>query len=328
MKSHQRIFAGLIGAAACSGTLAAHDFVGSLLNQTTQTLTVTKGSAGIGFLFTAFLAGILTSLLPCIYPMIPITVGILQGQGATTIWRNFQLAFAYVNGMAIVYAMLGYLCAKSAVLFGSWFSSTWFIIAAVLFFLYLAGSMLGLYNLYIPQALQTRAVRVDGGSVVQCFMLGMVAATVASPCIAPPLAVLIGFVAKQANPLIGFAALYLFALGMGMILLAVGTFSGLINLLPRAGGWLERTKQCMGFVLIGVCVYFVQPLVGIRIASGLYASLVLGMIWFFTYEAYNLYMQQDAVKVARSILVAALLLTLLLGLYFKNIFLYAAALFL
>ncbi len=91
--------------------LMAGHAVSSLLNKTTQSLATTP-AVGIGFIFMAFFAGILTSLLPCIYPMIPITLGIIQGQGAKTMWRNFQLTFAYVNGLALVYAMLGYICAK------------------------------------------------------------------------------------------------------------------------------------------------------------------------------------------------------------------------
>jgi thioredoxin:protein disulfide reductase len=304
---------------------ASSSYFSSLLSQTTQALKITQGS-GIGFIIVAFLAGVLTSLLPCIYPMIPITVGILQGQGAKSVGRNFQLALAYVNGMALVYAMLGYLCAKSAVLFGSWLGSPWFVGAIVLFFLYLAGSMLGLYEAYIPAFLQSPVTRIDGGSVSHCFLLGMIAATVASPCLAPPLAILIGLVAKAANPILGFIALYAFSLGMGMLLLFVGTFSGAIGMLPRAGAWLDVLKQALGFVLLGVSVYFVQPLVGIRTAQGLYASVLLAALWTFSYQLYVARSRKGEVLIGRLIIAFAVLLTAVFGMYFKTIFLGAVAL--
>jgi thiol:disulfide interchange protein DsbD len=310
-----------------SSNLMANNFFGTLLNETSQFLKLTQHSA-IGFVLVAFLAGILTSLLPCIYPMIPITLGILQGQGAITVRRNFQLAFAYVNGMAIVYAMLGYICARSAILFGSWLGNAWFVGAIVLFFLYMAGSMLGFYDLYIPRVLQEPKARVQGGSVPHCFVLGMLAASVASPCIAPPLAVLIGLVARQANPILGFAALYAFSLGMGMLLLLVGTFSGALSLLPRAGAWLDVTKQILGFVLLGVCVNFLQPLIGIKIALGLYASVVLGCLWFFSYRFYVLKSRQNNDRAARLSLVFATVMTIVLGVYFQSIFFGAIRIFL
>ena len=327
MRVLQRVMYALAGVVLSSGsTLMAGNGLGGLLSEASQFLKLTQHSA-IGFVVVAFLAGILTSLLPCIYPMIPITLGILQGQGATTVRRNFQLAFAYINGIAIVYAMLGYICARFAILFGSWLGNVWFVGAIVLFFLYMAGSMLGLYELYIPKALQEPKARMQGGSVPHCFVLGMLAASVASPCIAPPLAVLIGLVARQANPILGFAALYAFSLGMGMLLLIVGTFSGALSLLPRAGAWLDVTKQVLGFVLLGVCVNFVQPIVGIKIALGLYASVVLGCIWFFCYRFYVLKSQQKNDRAARLSLVFAAVMTIILGVYFQAIFFRAIRIF-
>ena len=303
-----------------------NSFVTGLLVQTTQLLKAWQQSS-LGLVVIAFFAGILTSLLPCIYPMIPITLGILQGQGAKTVRRNFQLAFAYVNGMALVYALLGYICARSAVLFGSWLGNVWFMGAVILFFLYMAGSMLGFYDLYIPKALQEPAARVQGGSIPHCFVLGMLASTVASPCVAPPLAALIGLVAHKANPILGFLALYSFSLGMGMLLLVVGTFSGALNVLPRAGGWLDFVKQLVGFAMLGVCVYFAQPFVGIKIAMSLYACVVLGCIWFFTYQFYVVTAQRNQIFAARIALGAAFVATMLLGVYFHSIFLKALGLF-
>lgn len=291
-----------------------------LLNKATQSL-ASNQSSGLILIFLAFFAGILTSLLPCIYPMIPITLGIIQGQGAQTVRRNFQLTFAYVNGLALVYAMLGYICAKSALLFGSWLGKPWFVIAMTLLFIYLAGSLLGLYDLYIPRALQSPITRVEGGSVTHCFILGTIAAFVASPCLAPPLVVLMGLVAQQANPIIGFLTLYAFALGMGMLLLVVGTFSGTVAMLPRAGEWLDTLKQSLGFVLLGVAGHFLQPIVGVRFASGIYAGIAVIALWFFSYKFYGYKMRKNQVVHAYAGLVFACVITIFVSVFFQGLFL-------
>jgi thiol:disulfide interchange protein DsbD len=301
-------------------TLIAGNVTDALLAQTTQSL-ATSQTSGVMLILLAFLAGILTSLLPCIYPMIPITLGIIQGQGAQTVRRNFQLTFAYINGLAIVYAMLGYICAKSALLFGSWLGKPWFVIAMTLLFVYLAGSLLGLYELYIPRALQSPITRVEGGSVMHCFILGTIAAFVASPCLAPPLVVLMGLVAQQANPIVGFATLYAFALGMGMLLLAVGTFSGTVAMLPRAGEWLDTLKQCLGFVLLCVAAHFLQPVTGIKIVRGIYAAIVIVAAWFFSYKFYVYQMRQNQQFMAYAGLVAAVLVTVFVSVFFQAVFL-------
>lgn len=304
----------------CSvATLVAGNVTDALLAQTTQSL-ATSQTSGLMLILLAFFAGILTSLLPCIYPMIPITLGIIQGQGAQTVRRNFQLTFAYVNGLALVYAMLGYICAKSALLFGSWLGKPWFVIGMTLIFVYLAGSLLGLYELYIPRALQSPMTRVEGGSVTHCFLLGTVAAFVASPCLAPPLVVLMGLVAQQANPIVGFATLYAFALGMGMLLLAVGTFSGTVAMLPRAGEWLDTLKQCLGFVLLGVAGHFLQPVVGIKIVSGIYAAIAIIGLWFFSYKWYVYQMRNNRRIQAYAGLALAALATIFMSVFFQSLF--------
>ncbi len=321
MRPSQNFFVIMSFCSFFSGSLAAGSEFHSLLSDTTNSLTAASSSAGFWFIFLAFLAGILTSLLPCIYPMIPITLGIIQGQGAKTLWRNFQLTFAYTNGLALVYAMLGYISATSAVLFGSWLGKPWFIIAAAMIFIYFAGAMLGFYELYIPTILQSPKMQIEGGSVTYCFVLGMLSALVVSPCLAPPLVVLLGLVAKQANPLLGFISLYAFSLGISMFLLVVGTFSGVLMLLPRAGEWLDYVKQVLGFCLLAVAVYFLQPLVGVRVLLGLYASVLLAAIWFFAHKVYVYQSRQGAVLWARMSLVVAFFLTAACGLYFRTIFL-------
>jgi thiol:disulfide interchange protein DsbD len=221
----------------------------------------------------AFLGGILVSFTPCVYPMIPITVGILQGQTQKSLFHNILLSICYVLGIALVYATLGYISATSALIFGQWFSHPVFIVFVVFFFLYLAGSMFGFYELYIPSfASRTTGVNTSG-ALFNAFVYGLISGTVASPCLTPALAILLGVVAKQADPILGFFTLFSFALGMCVLLIIVGAFSSTLTLLPRAGNWMLHVKTIFGYLLLLVCVYFLKPFLDPALILGAYIAI-------------------------------------------------------
>ncbi len=233
------------------------------------------------FLMLCFFAGFLTSLLPCIYPMIPITVSILQAQQSTSLGHNFLLSLFYVLGISSMYAVLGYACSTTSLLFGSWFASPWFLLFIIAFFIYLALSMLGFYELYIPRFLLQSPKLEARGSLLRSFFLGIVSATVASPCMAPPLAILITLVAQQGNPLFGLVAFFAFSFGMSFLLLLVGTFSGALSLLPQSGVWLEEMKHLLGFVLLGVCVFLLKDVIKLAWILGLYGVIFFLAAWYY-----------------------------------------------
>lgn len=229
----------------------------------------------------AFLAGILVSFTPCIYPMIPITIGILQIQRQQSLLYNFFSALTYVAGIATVYATLGYVSATSSLIFGRWLANPWFIFCIVLFFLYLAFSMFGFYEIYTPRFL-SRSSSVDRKpSLLTNFIFGAISGTVASPCLTPALALLLGVAAQQASPILGFLILFSFALGMGILLILVGTFSGALSLLPRAGEWMDDIKRVFGFIMLAVCVNFVQPFLPAPYHLYLYALITLNAGVYF-----------------------------------------------
>ncbi len=245
--------------------------------------TSSSGSSLLYFLLLAFLAGVLISFTPCVYPMIPITIGILHAQGSKSFLQNFFSAFSYVLGIACVYAILGYFAATASFIFGSWMANPWVIGFIALFFLYLAFSMFGFYEIYIPGFLTRKHGDVKArGSFVKTFLLGALSGTVASPCLTPALAVLLALVAKEANPLIGFLTLFVFAVGMGVLLILIGTFSGALAMLPRAGMWMQETKKIMGFAMLAVCVYFLQNFFEPHIILLLYGVVALAAsIYYF-----------------------------------------------
>lgn len=229
----------------------------------------------------AFGVGVLTSFTPCLYPMIPITMGILQAQAVPSLWSNFLRAFSYVLGMATVYASLGYVAATSSIMFGRWVGNPWFIFFVVAVFLYLAGSMFGFYEIRLP-AFLTKSHEVESsGSFGKSFLFGMVSGTVMSPCLTPPLAILLAMVAKKGNPLLGVGALFAFALGMGMLLILVGTISSSLAILPRAGQWMNEIKRFFGFVMLAMCVYVARPLTGEDLAVYLYGGVVVAFAGYY-----------------------------------------------
>ncbi len=203
--------------------------------------------------------GMLLSLTPCIYPMIPITVGILQAQQSRSVVRNFCLALAYTMGIASTFALLGLSAAYTGQLFGSFMTKPIVIVPMVTLLLYLAGAMMGLYEMYTPSLLQNSS-RAGGGSMVSAFLFGAASGTVASPCLSPGLILLLTIVTSLGNVFLGFALLFAFGIGLSIPLLLIGTFSSTLSLLPRAGMWMVEIKKLFGLVMIGMCFYFLQPL--------------------------------------------------------------------
>ncbi|MGD1997696.1 MAG: cytochrome c biogenesis protein CcdA [Candidatus Dependentiae bacterium] len=232
-------------------------------------------------LFASFAAGMLASFTPCIYPMIPITVGIITAQRSGSMLMNFFLALSYGIGIASVYAVLGYLSATSSLMFGQWLGNPWFIAAMVAFFVYLAFAMFGFYEMYTPKFLRAQSNSgYKGGSVTYSFLFGVLTGAAASPCLTPALALLLSFAAKQ-TPIVGLSVLFSFAMGLSMILIVVGTFSSALEMLPRAGGWMNEVKIIFGFALLGVCIGFAQPLFELYWAPFLYGLLALAASLYY-----------------------------------------------
>ncbi len=231
----------------------------------------------------ALLLGFLLSLTPCIYPMIPITVGILQSQGSKSVWRNLLLSLTYTMGIATTFALLGTIAAFSGSMFGNIMHNPWVVGFIVALIVYLAGSMIGFYEMYIPSWLQPNSKTVKGGSLISIFMFGVVSGTVASPCLSPGLLLLLTLVTTFNNMLLGFGLLFVFGIGLGIPLLIIGTFSGSLNVLPRAGQWMVDVKQFFGFIMLATAFYFLQAIVPWHILSASFwiFALVVGIFYLY-----------------------------------------------
>jgi cytochrome c-type biogenesis protein len=214
----------------------------------------------VAALVTMFVGGIATSLTPCIYPMIPITAGLLAGGARErSRARTAGLTLAYVTGLALFYAILGLVAGLSGQLFGTIASNPW-VLFAVGNLLLLAGlAMLDVIPVSAPQRLLAWAGSLGGGSYPAVFLLGATSGIVAAPCGAPAFAAVLTWVAATRSGVLGFLYLFVFSLGMTAILVVVGLFSGSVAALPRAGAWMATIKKVSGIILLAMAeYYFVQ----------------------------------------------------------------------
>lgn len=205
-----------------------------------------------------FGAGLATSLTPCVYPMIPITAGILGGVGSArrSRGRTLQLTAVYVLGLALVYASLGLLAGLSGTLFGSVSSSPWALFLMGNLLLVFGLSLLDVFTMNAPARLAAWAGRLAGDSVGGVFALGATSGLVAAPCGAPAFAAVLTFVSTTGSALLGFLYLFVFSIGLTALLVAVGLFSGSLAALPRAGKWTLWIKRAGGVILLAMAEYY------------------------------------------------------------------------
>lgn len=214
------------------------------------------GGAPLTAVGAAFAGGLLVSLSPCVYPLVPIVSAYVgsRTRGEKTRFKSFLLSLAYVIGMAAVYALLGMLAALGGGFFGQVSSSSWAQILVALVLVLLGLNLLDL--LPFPTWFASRPLTPNSQGVGGALLLGAASGLVASPCTSPVLFGLLAYVASTQNSLFGGLLLFSFALGMGALLLAVGTFSGLLATLPKPGPWMLGIKKLLGVILLAMAVYY------------------------------------------------------------------------
>jgi thiol:disulfide interchange protein DsbD len=225
-----------------------------------------------------FLGGLALCLTPCVYPMIPVTLGFFSQQATGTGWgRRLAMPALYVLGMAITYSVLGVIAGLTGGLFGAALQNKWLVGALVLLFVAMAFWMFGVYELRLPGFL-TRFGAGRAGAL-GAFLMGLTLGLVAAPCIGPFIVTLLAFVGASGSPLLGFWMFFVLALGMGLPFLVLGAFSGMLSGLPRSGMWLIYAKKVMGIGLLAVALYFLQPFLTDRVLgwSAIVFALAAGL---------------------------------------------------
>jgi len=225
-----------------------------------------------------FLGGLALNLTPCVYPLIPITVGYFGGQSEGRTSKLFLLGLLYILGMAITYSIIGVVTSLSGAVFGTLLQNPFVIIAISLLFVILSLSQFGVYEFKLPDSWVMKAGGAKAG-LFGAFFMGLTMGIVAAPCIGPFVLGLVTYVAAKGDPYYGFLMFFVLALGLGLPYLFLALFSGKIKKLPRAGDWMEGVKHIFGFLLLAMAVYFVSPLFPKNI--NIYFLPVFGMIAAF-----------------------------------------------
>jgi cytochrome c-type biogenesis protein len=216
-----------------------------------------EGSLILAYL-AVYLAGVLISFTPCVYPIIPITVAFIGAHGSGSRLKGFILSLIYVLGVALTYTVLGGAAALSGRLFGQLQTNFWTYFVFANISILMGLSMLDVFTLTVrtPGFITRVQPRERTRDIAGSFAVGVVSGLVVGPCTAPVFAVLLSYVASRQSVIFGMSLLFVFALGMGTLLLFIGTFAGLLANLPRSGPWMARITHLFGWILLGAGEYF------------------------------------------------------------------------
>ena len=208
----------------------------------------------------AFAAGVLLSFTPCVYPLIPISVGFITAGAEGSRMKGFILSLAFVSGVAATYSALGLIASLTGTIFGAISAHPVSHIAAGVVIMLFGLSMLELFNIRLPSVTQKPATKKH--TFVSAFALGLVSGLIVYPCLTPALGSILVYLATRKNIVYGSTLLIAFAYGMGLILILAGTFSSLLAALPKFGKWMLIIKKFCAIVLIVFGLYFIYS--GIR----------------------------------------------------------------
>lgn len=257
----------------------------------------------------ALLIGIGVAFTPCVLPMYPLISGIiLGGNRQYRLGRLFALAMVYVQGMALTYTVMGIVVAAAGLRFQAALQAPAVLIVLSALFIVLALSMFGLFSLQLPSSLQTRLTlwsnRQQGGSLPGVFLMGALAGLICSPCTTAPLSAILLYIAQSGNMLAGGGTLYLYALGMGLPLIAITLFGN--RLLPKSGPWMQTVKEGFGFVILALPVFLLERVIGD--AWGLRLWSALGVAFFGWAFISSLKADRGWLRVLQILLLGAMLI--------------------
>lgn len=233
-----------------------------------------------------FGAGLLLAFTPCVLPMIPILSGLIAGQGTRIGTRRaVWLSLVYILANALVFTAAGVVAGLLGANLQVAFQTPWVIVAFSLLFVVLALSSFGVFELQLPMALRARLGAITdhqrGGSMLGVAAMGALSALIVGPCVAPPLAAAVLYIGQSHDPVLGGAALFLLAMGMGVPLLAFGAAAG--RGMPTSGPWMTNAQRVFGFVFLALAIWMASRVLPAQFALALYGLLALAMsAWLFS----------------------------------------------
>ena len=223
-------------------------------------------------------AGLLLALTPCVFPMIPILMGIIVGQGENqTVRSSFILSLVYVLAMALTYTVVGILVGLSGENIQAWFQNPWIISTFVAIFIALSFSMFGFYELQMPASIQSKITQISnsqqGGTLTGVAIMGFLSALIVGPCVTAPLVGALIYIAETGDAALGGFALFSLSMGMGTPLLAIGASAG--KVLPKAGPWMDAVKAVFGVMLLGLGIWMLERVAPAAFTMALWAALLI-----------------------------------------------------
>lgn len=245
-------------------------------SETDQIAGVIKGGSLWFIILSFFGFGLLLALTPCVFPMIPIISSVIMAQGAGLgTKRAFWLSVVYVLSMAVAYTIAGILAGLFGANLQAAFQTPWIITLFSLIFVVLAMSMFDLFELQIPNAIQSKITKISGSQsgVIGIAIMGFLSALIVGPCVAAPLAGALIYIGQTGDALLGGVALFSLSIGMGVPLIAIGTSAG--KFMPRPGVWMDNIKSVFGVMLIGISIWMISRILDENISMMLWGALAV-----------------------------------------------------
>lgn len=257
------------------------DEVSTNINETDSIANSLKEKNLLLVLLTFFGFGLLLSLTPCVFPMIPILSSIIVGASKNetmTASRGFFLSLVYVLSMSVAYTIAGVIAGIFGANLQVALQNPYVLVIFALIFVALAFSMFGYFEIRLPQAIQNRVNKTTDGKEKQGILgiaiMGFLSALIVGPCVAPPLAGALVYIGQTGDAILGGLALFVMSLGMGVPLLLIGLGAG--KFMPKPGGWMESITKIFGIVMLGVAIWLLDRVLNATIIIYLWALLLLG----------------------------------------------------
>lgn len=244
-------------------------------SETDKIAGVIKGGS-LWFIIVSFFGfGLLLALTPCVFPMIPIISSVIMAQGGVGTKRAFWLSVVYVLSMAVAYTIAGILAGLFGANLQAAFQTPWIITLFSLIFVVLAMSMFDLFELQIPNAIQSKITKVSGSQsgIIGIAIMGFLSALIVGPCVAAPLAGALIYIGQTGDALLGGIALFSLSIGMGVPLIAIGTSAG--KFMPKPGVWMDNIKSVFGVMLIGISIWMISRILDENISMMLWGALAV-----------------------------------------------------
>lgn len=202
-----------------------------------------------------FAAGLLLSFSPCVYPLLPVTAGYIGSIASGSKLKGFFLSLIYVLGVAVTYSILGLLASLGGQIFGRISAAPITRLLSGVIIVLFGLSMFGFFKINLPVLVKSPVIKKAG--FISTFTLGLISGLIVSPCVSPALGAILVYLSGKQNVIYGATLLFVFAYGMGTLLILVGTFSGFIANLPKSGKWMALVTKIFAVVLVFMGLYFI-----------------------------------------------------------------------